>query len=34
MVTIGGSAGSIKALQQIVCELPEDFPAAAFVVVH
>src|SRR4029453_8083308 len=31
---IGGSAGSIEAASEIVRGLPEDFPAAVFVVVH
>lgn len=34
MVAIGGSAGSIPALKQVVRDLPADFPAAVFVVVH
>jgi two-component system chemotaxis response regulator CheB len=34
IVVIGGSAGSIEAATEIVRELPEDFPAALFVVVH
>jgi two-component system, chemotaxis family, protein-glutamate methylesterase/glutaminase len=34
IVVIGGSAGSIEAASEIVRELPEDFPAALFVVVH
>ena len=31
---IGGSAGSIQALETIVSNLPPDFPASIFVVVH
>jgi two-component system chemotaxis response regulator CheB len=34
MVAIGGSAGSIEALRRVVRDLPADFPAAVFVVVH
>jgi two-component system chemotaxis response regulator CheB len=34
VVVIGGSAGSIPALTQLVGALPEDLPAAIFVVVH
>jgi len=34
VVVIGGSAGSIEAVQEVVRGLPDDFPAAVFVVVH
>jgi two-component system chemotaxis response regulator CheB len=34
IITIGGSAGSVEALQKIVQRLPADFPAAVFVVTH
>jgi two-component system chemotaxis response regulator CheB len=34
IVVIGGSAGSLDALNQIVQRLPADLPAAIFVVVH
>ncbi len=34
IVVIGGSAGSLPVLRQLVSELPADFPAAVFVVVH
>jgi len=34
IVVIGGSAGSIQALVEIVKVLPADLPAAVFVVVH
>ena len=34
VVVIGGSAGSLTPLQQIVAELPEDLPAAVFVATH
>ena len=34
IITIGGSAGSIDVLKEIVRELPADPPAAVFVVVH
>ncbi|HEY9793470.1 MAG TPA: chemotaxis protein CheB [Candidatus Obscuribacterales bacterium] len=34
IVVIGGSAGSIEALREIVAGLPPDLPAAIFVVVH
>lgn len=34
LVVIGGSAGSITPLEQILSMLPADFPAAVLVVVH
>lgn len=34
IVVIGGSAGSLQVLQVILSELPWDFPAAVFVVLH
>jgi two-component system, chemotaxis family, protein-glutamate methylesterase/glutaminase len=34
IVVIGGSAGSIEAVTEVVRGLPPDFPAAVFVVVH
>jgi two-component system chemotaxis response regulator CheB len=34
IVVIGGSAGGIEAVTQVVRGLPRDFPAAVFVVVH
>lgn len=34
IVVIGGSAGGFEAIQQVVAGLPEDLPAAVFVVVH
>lgn len=34
IIVIGGSAGSIEALQTIITSLPADFPASIFVVVH
>jgi two-component system, chemotaxis family, protein-glutamate methylesterase/glutaminase len=34
IVVIGGSAGSIEPLNQIVSGLPPDFPGSVFVVVH
>jgi len=34
IIVIGGSAGAIGALADIVGELPADFPAALFVVIH
>jgi two-component system chemotaxis response regulator CheB len=34
IVVIGGSAGSIEAVTEVVRGLPADFPAAVFVVVH
>jgi two-component system chemotaxis response regulator CheB len=34
IVVIGGSAGSHSVVKQIVSQLPENFPAAAFVVTH
>jgi two-component system chemotaxis response regulator CheB len=34
IIVIGGSAGGIAALSEIVQALPRDFPAAVFVVLH
>ena len=34
IIVIGGSAGSVQALQQIVAAFPPNLPAAVFVVVH
>jgi len=34
IVLIGGSAGAIKALKVILSMLPQDFPAAIFIVTH
>lgn len=34
IVLIGGSAGAVKALQQILSTLPGDFPAAILIVTH
>ena len=34
VIVIGGSAGSIEVLRQILADLPADLPAAVFVVVH
>lgn len=34
MIVIGGSAGAIEALNEIVSALPDDFPASIFIVVH
>lgn len=34
IVVIGGSAGAVGALQQLVADLPEEFPAALFVATH
>src|SRR5215207_5637565 len=34
IVVIGGSAGAIESITEIVRGLPADFPAAIFVVVH
>lgn len=34
IVLIGGSAGALKALQQILPTLPQDFPAAILIVTH
>ncbi|SRR5205809_4229299 len=34
IVVIGASAGGIEALKELVGELPEDLPAALFVVLH
>jgi two-component system chemotaxis response regulator CheB len=33
-VAIGGSAGALDGLRQIVADLPADLPAAVFVVIH
>jgi two-component system chemotaxis response regulator CheB len=34
IVVVGGSAGSLSALQELVAELPPDLPAAVFVATH
>jgi two-component system, chemotaxis family, protein-glutamate methylesterase/glutaminase len=34
IVVVGGSAGAIDALTRLVAGLPEDLPAAVFVVIH
>ncbi|HLY90732.1 MAG TPA: chemotaxis protein CheB [Acetobacteraceae bacterium] len=34
IIVIGGSAGAFEALKRICSELPADFPAAVFVVIH
>jgi two-component system chemotaxis response regulator CheB len=34
IIVIGGSAGALGPLVQIAAALPEDFPAAVFVVIH
>jgi two-component system, chemotaxis family, protein-glutamate methylesterase/glutaminase len=34
IVVVGGSAGSIEAVTELVRGLPEDFPGSVFVVVH
>lgn len=34
IVVIGGSAGAFEALKRICSQLPADFPAAIFVVIH
>lgn len=34
MVVVGGSAGSLSVLQQVLRGLPADFPAAILIVVH
>ncbi len=34
IIVLGGSAGGIGALYQVLGSLPADFPAALFVVVH
>jgi two-component system chemotaxis response regulator CheB len=34
LIVIGGSAGGIEALKEIVARLPADFPAAVLVVLH
>jgi len=34
IIVIGCSVGAVEALQRLVVQLPEDFPAALFVVLH
>lgn len=34
IVVIGGSAGGLEALRQVVAGLPKDLPAAVFAVIH
>ncbi|MFB9991467.1 chemotaxis protein CheB [Deinococcus oregonensis] len=34
LVVIGGSAGALEPLREIIAHLPQDFPAAVLVVVH
>jgi two-component system chemotaxis response regulator CheB len=34
IVVVGGSAGAVESVSDIVGGLPQDFPAAVFVVVH
>jgi two-component system chemotaxis response regulator CheB len=34
IVVVGASAGGVQALQRLVADLPMDFPAAIFVVLH
>jgi len=34
IVVIGGSAGSMAVLRQVLAKLPADYPAAVFIVVH
>ena len=34
IVVIGGSAGGIKAMRDMVAEMPKDVPAALFLVIH
>ncbi len=34
IIVIGASAGGVEALQKVVSQLPPDFPAALFAVVH
>lgn len=34
IIVIGASAGGVEVLQELVCELPADFPGALFVVMH
>src|SRR5262249_42779465 len=34
IVVIGCSVGGVEALQKLVADLPKDFPAAVFVVLH
>ncbi|HEX2237833.1 MAG TPA: chemotaxis protein CheB [Gammaproteobacteria bacterium] len=34
IIVIGASAGGLEALKDLLVQLPEDFPAAIFVVMH
>jgi two-component system chemotaxis response regulator CheB len=34
LIVIGGSAGSLEALKELVARLPGDLPAAILIVVH
>ena len=34
IIVVGASAGGVGALKKLVAELPEDLPAAAFIVLH
>lgn len=34
MIVVGGSAGALSILQQIVEDFPENFPASVLVVLH
>ena len=34
IIVLGASAGGVETLKEVLCELPADFPAALFVVLH
>jgi two-component system chemotaxis response regulator CheB len=34
IIVVGASSGGIEALRQLAASLPQDLPAAIFVVVH
>ena len=34
IVVVGGSAGAVEALREVIRNLPADFPASIFVTIH